>query len=62
VILAAVAPGRFQESISGLTILARFAALRLAGAGLTTSVAETVGASILAGDLITEAQRLTPLR
>jgi MerR family transcriptional regulator, light-induced transcriptional regulator len=62
VILAAVAPQRFQESIPDLTILARIAPLRLAGAGATAGVADTVGATVLAGDPITEAQRLTPQR
>jgi O-acetyl-ADP-ribose deacetylase (regulator of RNase III) len=61
VILAAVTPERFQESIPDLITLARTAPLRLAGAGATTSIADTVGATILAGDPITEAQRLTPL-
>ena len=62
VILAAVGPARFQESISDLITLARTASLRLAGAGATTSLADTVGATVLAGDPITEAQRLTPQR
>ena len=61
VILAAVTPERFQESLPDLITLARTAPLRLAGAGATTSIADTVGATILAGDPITEAQRLTPL-
>ena len=61
VILAAVTPERFQESIPDLITLAWTAPLRLAGAGATTSIADTVGATILAGDPITEAQRLTPL-
>ena len=60
VILAAVTPDRFQESISDLITLTRTASLRLAGAGATTSLADTVGATLLAGDPITEAQRLTP--
>jgi DNA-binding transcriptional MerR regulator len=62
VILAAVTPERFQERIPDLITLARTAPLRLAGAGATTSVADTVGATILAGDPISEAQRLTPAR
>ena len=62
VILAAVAPERFQESISDLITLAPTASIRLAGAGATTSLADTVGATVLAGDPITEAQRLTPQR
>jgi MerR family transcriptional regulator, light-induced transcriptional regulator len=59
VILAAVAPQRFQESIPDLITLARIAPLRLAGAGATAGVADTVGATALTGDPITEAQRLT---
>jgi MerR family transcriptional regulator, light-induced transcriptional regulator len=59
VILAAVAPERFQESISDLITLARTASLRLAGAGATTSITDTIGATVLAGDPITAAQRLT---
>ena len=61
VILAAVTPERFREAIPDLITLARTAPLRLAGSGATTSIADTVGATILAGDPITEAQRLTPL-
>jgi DNA-binding transcriptional MerR regulator len=60
VILAAVTPERFQESTADLTTLARTAPLHLAGAGATTTVADTIGATILTGDPITEAQRLTP--
>ena len=61
VILAAATPERFQESLPDLITLARTAPLRLAGAGATTSIADTVGATILTGDPITAAQRLTPL-
>jgi methanogenic corrinoid protein MtbC1 len=60
VILAAVYPERFQESTADLTTLARTAQLHLAGAGATKSVADTIGATVLTGDPITEAQRLTP--
>ena len=62
VILAAVAAQRFEESLSDLITLARTAPLRLAGAGATTGVADAVGATVLAGDPITEAQQLTPQR
>ena len=46
-ILAAATPERFQESLPDLITLARTAPLRLAGAGAgaTTSVADTVGAT-----------------
>ena len=59
-ILAALIPERFQESIPDLITLARTAPLRLAGARATTSIADTVGATILAGDPITEANGSHP--
>jgi DNA-binding transcriptional MerR regulator len=62
VILAAVAAERFQQSLPDLATLARTAPLRLAGAGATTGLADTVGATVLTGDPVTAAQRLTPLR
>lgn len=62
VVLAAVDVERFQQSISELVTLARSAPLRLAGAGATATVAEAVGATVLAGDPVTEAQQLTPFR
>lgn len=62
VVLAAVDVERFQQSIPGLVTLARSAPLRLAGAGATATVAEAVGATVLAGDPVTEAQQLTPFR
>jgi methanogenic corrinoid protein MtbC1 len=52
VILAAVTAQRFQECLPELVTLTPAAPLRLAG----------VGATILDGDPITEAQRLTPTR
>ena len=60
-ILAAVAAERFQQSLPDLSTLARTAPLRLAGAGATTSLADTVGATVLIGDPVTAAQRLTPV-
>jgi DNA-binding transcriptional MerR regulator len=60
VILAAVDVDRFQQSIPDLATLARRAPLRLAGAGATAAVADAVGATVLVGDPVTEAQRLTP--
>jgi MerR family transcriptional regulator, light-induced transcriptional regulator len=62
VILAAITAERFQQSLPDLITLARTAPLRLAGAGATTSLADTVGATVLIGDPVTAAQRLTPLR
>lgn len=62
VVLAAVDVDRFQHSIPDLAALSRHASLRLAGAGATASVADAVGAGVLAEDPVTEAQRLTPPR
>ena len=62
VILAAHAAEPFQQSLPDLITLARTAPLRLAGAGATTRLADTVGATILTGDPITAAQRLTAPR
>jgi DNA-binding transcriptional MerR regulator len=60
VILAAVDVDRFQHSIPDLAALTRHASLGLAGAGATAAVADAVGATVLTGDPVTEAQRLTP--
>ncbi|TQM44537.1 B12 binding protein [Pseudonocardia cypriaca] len=60
VVLAAVDADRFQHSVPDLAALTRHASLRLAGAGATTAVADAVGATVLAEDPVTEAQRLTP--
>jgi DNA-binding transcriptional MerR regulator len=60
VVLAAVDVDRFQHSVPDLAALTRHASLRLAGAGATVAVADAVGATVLAEDPVTEAQRLTP--
>jgi DNA-binding transcriptional MerR regulator len=60
VILAAVDVDRFQHSIPDLAALTRHASLGLAGAGATAALADAVGATVLTGDPVTEAQRLTP--
>jgi DNA-binding transcriptional MerR regulator len=60
VILAAIAADRFQPILPDLTTLARVAPLRLAGAGATTGIADTVGATVLIDDPVTAAQRLRP--
>jgi DNA-binding transcriptional MerR regulator len=60
VVLAAVDVARFQRSIPDLATLARSNPLRLAGAGAGAIVADAVGATVLTGDPVTEAQRLTP--
>lgn len=60
VVLAAVDVDRFQHSIPDLAALTRRTSLRLAGAGATAAVADAVGATVLAEDPVTEAQRLMP--
>jgi DNA-binding transcriptional MerR regulator len=60
VVLAAVDVDRFRHSIPDLAALTRRTSLRLAGAGATAAVADAVGATVLAEDPVTEAQRLTP--
>jgi hypothetical protein len=60
VVLAAVDVDRFQHSVQDLAALTRHASLRLAGVGATAAVADAVGATVLAEDPVTEAQRLTP--
>jgi methanogenic corrinoid protein MtbC1 len=62
VVLAAVAPDRFADCVSDLIPLARSAPLRLAGAGATADLAAAIGAAVLAGDPVTEARRLAPVR
>jgi DNA-binding transcriptional MerR regulator len=60
VVLAAADVDRFQHSIPDLAALNRRAPLRLAGAGATAAIADAVGATVLAEDPVTAAQRLTP--
>jgi DNA-binding transcriptional MerR regulator len=60
VVLAAVTAERFQRAIPELVTLARTTPLRLAGAGATTTIADTTGATVLTGDPVTAAQQLTP--
>lgn len=60
VVLAATAPELFGRLAEGLARLARQVPLALAGAGATQELAERVGARLLAGDPVTEAQRLVP--
>jgi DNA-binding transcriptional MerR regulator/methylmalonyl-CoA mutase cobalamin-binding subunit len=57
VVLSAVTPSRCQEHIAALTRLAAIAPLALAGAGATETLTLAVGAQLLAGDPVTEAQR-----
>jgi DNA-binding transcriptional MerR regulator len=60
VVLAAADVDRFEHSIPELAALTRRASLRLAGAGATAAVADAVGATLLAEDPVTAAQRLAP--
>jgi MerR family transcriptional regulator, light-induced transcriptional regulator len=58
VVLAATTPERFARHAEELSRLARIAPLALAGAGATRHLADAVGARLLDGEPVTEAQRL----
>lgn len=60
VVLAAVDAERFQQAVTDLVPLSRHDLLRLAGAAATPAVADAIGATVLSGDPVTEAQRLAP--
>lgn len=60
VVLAAVVPERFEGITAGLSRLADIAPLALAGAGATQAVADAVGARLLSGDPVTEAEVMPP--
>jgi DNA-binding transcriptional MerR regulator len=55
VVLAATTPDRFTPIVDDLRRLAGIAPLAVAGAGATQSVADMVGARLLAGDPVSEA-------
>ena len=57
VVLAATLPDAFQPVRSQLAALARRAPLALAGAGATPEIASAVGARLMGGDLVTEAEQ-----
>jgi DNA-binding transcriptional MerR regulator len=59
-VLASVDVDRFRHSIPDLAALTRRTSLRLAGAGASAAVADAVGATVLAADPVTAAQRLMP--
>jgi DNA-binding transcriptional MerR regulator len=59
-VLAAVTPERFDGLTSHLSRLARIVPLAVAGAGATTALADAVGARLLIGDPVTEAERMPP--
>jgi DNA-binding transcriptional MerR regulator/methylmalonyl-CoA mutase cobalamin-binding subunit len=56
IVLAATSPEHLEPFIPQLTALARRAPLALAGAGATARIAGAVGARLLTGDPVTEAQ------
>ena len=56
IVLAATIPEHLEPFIPQLTALARRAPLALAGAGATARIASAVGARLLTGDPVTEAQ------
>ena len=61
VVLAATSPETLESLRPKLAALARRAPLALAGAGATAQLASTVGARLMAGDVVTEAvSRLEP--
>jgi DNA-binding transcriptional MerR regulator len=61
VVLAATSPETLESLRPKLAALARRAPLALAGAGATAHLASTVGARLMAGDVVTEAvSRLEP--
>jgi MerR family transcriptional regulator, light-induced transcriptional regulator len=57
VVLAATRPDAFEPVRPQLAALARRAPLALAGAGATPEIASAVGARLMGGDLVTEAEQ-----
>jgi MerR family transcriptional regulator, light-induced transcriptional regulator len=57
VVIAAARPQTLEAPREELTALARRVPLALAGAGATAQLADAVGAQLMAGDPVTEAQR-----
>jgi MerR family transcriptional regulator, light-induced transcriptional regulator len=58
VVLAATLPETLEPHAAQLTALARSAPLALAGAGTTPQIADAVGARLLTGDPVTEAENV----
>jgi MerR family transcriptional regulator, light-induced transcriptional regulator len=58
VVLAATLPENLEPHAAQLTALARRAPLALAGAGATPEIAAAVGARLLTGDPVTEAENI----
>lgn len=59
VVLATTRPGTLEPLQAELTSLARRVPLALAGAGATPHMADTAGAHLMAGDPVTEAERIS---
>jgi MerR family transcriptional regulator, light-induced transcriptional regulator len=57
VVLAATVPGVLEPLQPGLTSLARHVPLALAGAGATSQTASAIGARLMTGDPVTEAEQ-----
>jgi len=58
VVLAATRPENLEPHAAQLTVLARRSPLALAGAGATPEIAAAVGARLLTGDPVTEAENI----
>jgi methanogenic corrinoid protein MtbC1 len=58
VVLAATLPERLEPLAPQLTTLAQHTPLALAGAGATPELADAVGARLLTGDPVTEAENV----
>ena len=58
VVLAATLPENLEPLAAQLTTLAQHAPLALAGAGATPELADAVGARLLTGDPVTEAENV----
>jgi MerR family transcriptional regulator, light-induced transcriptional regulator len=58
VVVAATVPGTFEALGSQLAALGRRAPLALAGAGASAQIARAVGARLMAGDPVTEAEQV----
>jgi methanogenic corrinoid protein MtbC1 len=58
IVLAATLPDNLEPHAAQLTALAQRAPLALAGAGATPHIAAAVGARLLTGDPVTEAENI----
>ena len=62
IVLSAVTADRFEKIADELTALGRHCALAIAGEGATAAIANRVGARLLSGDPVTEAQTVARSR